>query len=310
MGTSRIIVLTGPTASGKSAFALELAGRIDAEIVSADSMQVYRRLDIGTAKPTRAERSRVRHHLIDVAEPDEVYHAGRFVEEADRSASEIRSRGKAVLVVGGTALYLKALLQGLATCPERDPGIRAELEARWEAGDAERLHDELRAADPATAARLHRNDRSRIIRALEVWRASGRPLSLFHEEHGFSEERYEVLLLGMHVERPELYRRIDERVRLMLAAGWLDEVRSLLAGGLDPAVPALQSIGYRELCAYVLGGGDLDTVAEEIARNTRHLAKRQQTWFRRMPLRWIEAKQLAEVADEAKNFLQTHPQPI
>ncbi|MBI5440320.1 MAG: tRNA (adenosine(37)-N6)-dimethylallyltransferase MiaA, partial [Deltaproteobacteria bacterium] len=240
----RIIVITGPTASGKTALALEAAERLGAEIISADSMQVYRRLDIGTAKPTPAERRRIPHHLIDVADPDEHYHAGRFREEAGRSIDDVLGRGKVALVVGGTALYLKALLHGLAACPGRDPEVRAEIEGRWDAGEAALLLDELRAADPLAARRLHPNDRTRIVRALEVWRSTGRPLSSFHDEHGFAESPYEVLLLGVWLERAELYRRVDRRVEAMLAAGWIDEVRSLLREGLSPDLPALQGILY------------------------------------------------------------------
>lgn len=286
-GRPAILVLTGPTASGKTRFAIEVAERIGGEIVSADSMQVYRHLDIGTAKPTPAERARVPHHLIDVADPDEPFHAARFLEEADRAIAAIAARGLVPIVCGGTALYVKALLHGLAPAPGRDPAVRAELEARWDRGEAAALHEELRAADPDTARRLHPNDRTRILRALEVWRVSGRPLSTFLREHGFREVRCRALLLAIRVERAELYRRIDERVVAMVEAGWVEEVRRVLALGYGPGLPPLQAIGYRQICQHVVGGRPLDEVIPEIQKETRHFAKRQMTWFRRMPVEWV-----------------------
>jgi tRNA dimethylallyltransferase len=302
--TPRIVVITGPTASGKTAYGIAVAEALGGEIVSADSMQVYRHLDIGTAKPSPEERTRVPHHLIDVADPDEPYHAGRFREEASRAIAAIHARGRAAVVVGGTALYLKVLLRGLAAGPGRDEALRRGLERRWQAGEAPALWADLRRADPALAGRLHPNDRARIVRGLEVWLATGRPLSALHAEHAFQERPYEALLLGMAVDRAALCRRIDERVLRMIEAGWVDEVRRVLSLGYGPDLPPLRAIGYRELCAWVRGGGDLGEVAAAIQQETRRFAKRQMTWFRRMDVAWMDPAQPEEGAGRAKIFLQ------
>jgi len=306
----RILVLTGPTASGKTSLALSLAEILDAEVVSADSMQVYRLLDVGTAKPTPEERARVRHHLIDVADPDEAYGAGRFRDEAAAAIGDVLSRGGVPLVCGGTALYLKVLLEGLAPGPGRHEGVRRELEARWEAGDRAPLLEELQRADPELARRLHPNDRTRILRGLEVWRVSGSRLSALQREHAFAERPYEALRIGVAVDRGELYRRIDRRVEAMLEAGWVEEVRGVLDRGFLPECPGLQGIGYRELCAFLTGGGDLAEVAASIRRATRQLAKRQLTWFRRMELSWVAPGDVGAALALAKNFLQRPLRPL
>lgn len=301
----RIVVLTGPTAAGKSALALALAERLGGEIISADSMQVYRGLDIGTAKPTREERMRVRHHLVDVADPEETYNAGRFRIEAEAAIREVVTRRRVPIVCGGTGLYMKALLHGLMPGPARDERIRAELENAWDRGKRGDLLLELLRVDPDVAARLHPNDRTRIVRALEVWRVSGRPLSSFQEQHGFAGSHYAALRFGVCPERGELYRRIDRRVLEMLEAGWVAEVRGLLDRGCPPGCPALQSIGYRQLVRFLCDGGNLDGVAREIQRETRHLAKRQLTWFRRSELTWVEPDDLEDVVTSARKHLQS-----
>ncbi|MFU8857122.1 MAG: tRNA (adenosine(37)-N6)-dimethylallyltransferase MiaA [Deferrisomatales bacterium] len=305
-----ILVITGPTASGKSELALGLAEALGGEIVSADALQVYRGLDIGTSKPSREERARVPHHLVDVAEPGEAYHAGRFRAEADRAIRQIRARGRVPLVCGGTALYLKTLLGGLAEGPPRDPAVRGELEAAWAAGEGGLLYAELATADPELAARLHPNDRSRIVRGLEVWRVRGVRLSALQAAHGFAERTYDALCLGVERPRAELYRRIDERVVRMMAQGWEAEVRGLLTAGVSPDSPALQAIGYREITRYLRQGGEREAVAASIQRATRNLAKRQMTWFRRMELEWVRPGEVAEVRDRARNFLLTGSTPL
>lgn len=306
----RIVLVTGPTASGKSALALDLAEALGGEIVSADSMQVYRGLDIGTAKPSREERARVPHHLIDVADPQEAYSAGRFREEADRAIRDARGRGRGVLVCGGTALYVKALLEGLAEAPPRDPRVRRELEARWDAGERDALCAELRKADPALAARLHPRDRARILRGLEVSRLSPAPLSALQAGHRFGDRPYEALRLGVEVPRDELYRRIDERVLRMVESGWVEEVRRLLDGGVSPDSPALQAIGYRELARHLREGGDRGAVVSGIQQATRNFAKRQMTWFRRMDLLWVRSEDSTTVLARVKKFLQTRTSPL
>jgi tRNA dimethylallyltransferase len=304
VGKLKLVVVTGPTASGKTEASLALAERLSAEIVSADSMQVYRGLDIGTAKPTPEERRRVPHHLIDVADIDEPYHVGRFRAEAARAIADIHGRGRACLVVGGTALYLKILLSGLAEGPGRDEAVRADLTDRWERGENLTLWQELQEADPRAAARLHPNDKTRVIRALEVWRATGVSLSELQERHGFSGGDYDALILGMRVERDELNRRIDARVRRMLEAGWAEEVAQALSRGYDPNLPPLCAIGYRELCRYLREGGDLDAVAAEIAQATRKFAKRQMTWFRKMKIEWFDPLDVDAMTERARIFLQ------
>jgi len=300
----RIIVIAGPTGAGKSALALALAERIGGEIVSADSMQVYRGLDIGTAKPTRQERARVPHHLVDVAEPEESYSVGRFRVEAGVAIREILARGRVPTICGGTGLYLKALLHGLAPGPARDEGVRAELEAAWEQGRRGDLLRELGHVDSEAAARLHPNDRTRIIRALEVWRVTGRPLSAMQERHRFADAPYAALKLCVSPERDELYRRIDWRTVQMLREGWVEEVRGLLQRGHPAECSALQSIGYRQLVSFLTGGGHFDEVVQEIQRETRRLAKRQLTWFRRSGSTWIDPNCVEDVVARARNHLQ------
>ncbi len=288
-------MITGPTASGKTRLAIEVAEAVGGEIVSADSMQVYRHLDIGTAKPTARERGRVPHHLIDVADPDEAFHAARFLSEADRVIADIAGRGRVAVVCGGTALYLKALLHGLAPAPGRDPEVRAELEARWDRGEREALCRELARVDPEAARRLHPNDRTRIVRALEVWRVTGRPMSVFHRGHAFAPVRYRALMVGLRIDREALYRKIDARVVSMVEAGWVEEVRRVLSMGYGANLPPLQAIGYRQICSHLLERRPLDQAVAEIQQKTRRFAKRQMTWFRRMPIRWVRPEAAAEV---------------
>ncbi|TAL17138.1 tRNA (adenosine(37)-N6)-dimethylallyltransferase MiaA [bacterium] len=305
MERPRIAVLTGPTASGKSGIALEAALELGAEIISADSMQVYRGLDIGTAKPSQEERRMVPHHLIDVAEITESYSAGRFRKEAGEAIESIHSRGKPVIVVGGTLLYIKALLEGLLGAPVRDEGLRSELGRIWDEGRGGELYEELKRDDPLLAARLHPNDRSRIIRGVEVFRLSGEPLSKLQEAHGFSGGGYDALVFAVEVERPVLYRAIDERVGRMLREGWIEEVRGVLDRGYSPSLMPLQAIGYREIVRFLTEGGDAARVAEEIKQATRNFAKRQETWLKKMAANRITRRETAVFAAAVKNFLQS-----
>ncbi len=285
----RVVVILGPTASGKTDLAVRLAESFAGEIVGADSMQVYRGMDIGTAKPSQEQRQRIPHHLIDVVTPGENFTAADYRREADRAVADIRRRGKAVFVVGGTGLYIRALLQGLAESPGGDEDYRKELQTlALERGNAELLR-QLFLVDPDTAQRLHPNDQVRIIRALEVYRQSGRPLSSFRDAHGFADTSYESLKIGLHVEREELYRRIDQRVDRIIDAGLVDEVRSLLAAGYGPGLKSMRSIGYKEICAYLAGACDLEEAVRLIKRDSRRYAKRQLTWFaREKEINWLE----------------------
>ena len=285
----RLVVIVGPTASGKTELAVRLAERFDGEIVSADSMQVYRGMDIGTAKPSQELLRRVPHHLLDIVSPDANFTASDFRREAAAAISDIHRRGRRAFMVGGTGLYIRALLQGLVDSPSGDEAIRLELQALAESVGNEELLRRLAAVDPETAGRLHPNDRLRIIRALEVYRQTGRPMSGFRSEHGFAESHYNCLKIGLVVERQELYRRVDSRVEEMIERGLIAEVRGLLEAGLNREMKALRSIGYKEICAYLAGECSLDEAVRLIKRDTRHYAKRQMTWFNRDPeINWLE----------------------
>ena len=283
------MVIGGPTASGKSAVGLELARFFEAEIINADSMQVYRYLDIGTAKPTREERNVVRHHLIDILYPDEEFSAALFREEAQRAIADIKARGKRVMVVGGTGLYIKALTSGLIRGGEADPVIRKRLQDQAQAGGRELLYERLKEVDPTTAARLHPHDTYRVIRALEAYERTGRPISAIRGGHRFQEESYQTLKIGLMVEREELYRRIDERVDAMVQQGLQEEVERLLEMGYAPSLKAMQSLGYKQIIAYLEGEYDLTEAIRLMKRDTRRYARRQITWFKAdSEIHWIE----------------------
>ncbi len=301
--TPPLVVIAGPTATGKTGVAVTLAAALDAEVVSADSMQVYRGFDIGTAKPAAEELQGVPHHLIDIADPEEPFDAAAFVQAADAAIQDIAARDRRVLVVGGTGLYLRTLLHGLQKGPRPDPRIRREIEEEAAREGWPALHERLCARDPETAERLHPNDGVRILRALEVMASSGIPISEWQKRHRFGEQRYETLYLGLTRPREELNRRINERVDAMMAAGWLDEVRGLLDRGLNPGLKPLQGLGYRRLAAHLRGELSLEEAVEKTKTDTRRFAKRQVTWFKKEPeLRWIPPDP-AEIAPLVRAFL-------
>jgi tRNA dimethylallyltransferase len=284
----RIVIITGPTGVGKSPFALELADRIEGEIIVADSMQVYRFMDIGTAKPTRAERAHVPHHLVDLVDPDEDFSAGQFQEAAQRAITAITEKNKQVVVCGGTGLYIKSLLRGLMSGPKGDKELRAELYALETRHGPGYLHARLRAVDPQAALRIHPHDTFRIVRALEVYHATGATASSHQDAHAFRECRYEFLQLGLCLERPLLYQRIETRCDRMVEEGLVDEVNALLARGYRPDLKSMQSLGYRHLCAFLQGTATWEEALAAMKRDTRHYAKRQLTWFRADPsIVWI-----------------------
>jgi tRNA dimethylallyltransferase len=275
-----LIAIVGPTASGKSALALRVARETGGEIVSCDSQQVYRGLDIGTAKATPEERATVPHHLIDVVDPDEAFSAAEYARLARAVLGEISARDRLPIVAGGTGLYLRALLEGLFDGPSRDEGTRRRLEALAERfGDA-RLHRLLRHLDPAAAERIQPRDRVRIVRALEVFKATGRPLSEHHRQEGEPLRGYRTLVLGLEPDRAWLRGVVERRTRRMLEAGLLDEVRGLLARGYGPDLRPLQAIGYREAVAVVQGQMSREEAETAIVGATMRFAKRQMTWFR------------------------------
>ena len=279
-----IIVILGATASGKSELALRLADEIGGEILSIDSMQVYRQMDIGTAKPTREEQARVRHHLIDVVEPNESFTVARFVELADAAIADATARGVPIVATGGTPLYYKALFEGMFD----GPGASDEVRDRLRALSNDELHRRLCGADPAAAARIHRNDTKRMIRALEVFELTGKPISSLQREWATPRHRHRATWVGLDWDRDLLNRRINARVKAMIEAGWVDETRSLLDryGTLSPT--AAEATGYHELIGHVRGRMSLDDAVEQIKIATRQLARRQMKWFRRFPrTRWI-----------------------
>ena len=306
--SKKIVVICGPTASGKTALSIALAKAFDGEVVSADSMQIYRRMDIGTAKPTKQEMDGVPHHMLDVAEPGEAYSVSRYVEEATACVEDILARGKLPIVCGGTGLYIDGLIRGTDYQPAgTDNGIREQLEGEWEAQGAEEMMARLAAVDPDSAARLHLSDKRRILRALEVYLATGETITAHNARTKAIPPRYEAVMIGLNTEpRQILYDRIDRRVGVMLEQGLLQEVQSLLEDGMMEGTAA-QAIGYKELLAYFRGEMTLEAAADLIRQKSRNYAKRQLTWFRRDErVKWIvyNAPEAAQaVLQEATNYL-------
>lgn len=290
MRKPKLLAVVGPTATGKSRLALDLAERLGGEIINADSVQVYRGFDIGTAKLSPEERRKVPHHLIDILAPEGDYSAASFRNQADRIIHRLQEEGKAIFVVGGTGLYLKVLSRGLFHGPGGDPGLRESLRQKAE-GEAEGyLHRELEKVDPEAASRLHPHDTFRILRALEVYRHSRKPLSQFQKEHGFRESQYQILKIGLTADRQELYRRIESRVDSMMEKGWLKEVQDLLNQGISPRAKPMQSLGYKRLVSFLAGELDWARAVNLIKQDTRRYAKRQITWFKADPdIHWFSA---------------------
>ena len=275
----KIIVICGPTGIGKTTVGIRLAENVGGEIISADSMQIYRYMDIGTAKPTADEQSRISHHMIDVVDPDEDFDALRFAEMARRKVMQLDHQGVISLVVGGTGLYIKALLQGLFQAQPVDPKIRERLKKKAHANGSDALYDRLLQVDPEAADRLHPNDTYRIIRALETIESSGRSISAHHQDHGFKDEPFDALKIALQMDRQVLYDRIDQRVDLMIAAGLVDEVKKLLGMGYSADLKSMQSIGYRHVADFLEERLSWEECVRTLKRDTRRYAKRQFTWF-------------------------------
>lgn len=285
----KIICIAGPTASGKTDLAVWLAQQLDGEVVSCDSMQVYRRMNIGTAKPDMAERRGIVHHMMDVAEPDEPMSVGKFTDMAAPIVDDILARGKTAILAGGTGMYMDALIRGNDFAPTPATGCRERLQERARQEGIEVLLEELRAVDPESAQRLHPSDERRIIRALEIYQETGKTITQHNLETQLVPDRYSPVWLGLDFEnRADLYRRIDLRVDKMLEWGLLDEIRGLLAEGLSPGTTALQAIGYKEFLPVLAGEVPLEAAVEEVKRSSRRYAKRQLTWFRRnRAINWL-----------------------
>ena len=282
-----ILCLAGPTASGKTALAVELAKELDGEVVSCDSMQVYRRMDIGTAKPSPEEMQGIPHHMIDVAEPDEDFSVSRYCAMAAPIVDDIVARGKTAIIAGGTGLYMDSLIRGNDFAPFPSTGVRERLEAEADEVGLPAMLARLREIDPDTADRVF--DRKRILRALEVYLETGETITEHNRKTRLIPPKYTPLWLGLDfADRGELYRRIDKRVDIMLEMGLMEEIRSLLDSGIPEKCTAMQAIGYKEFVNALEGREPLSQAAEEVKKASRHYAKRQLTWFRRNPaVRWL-----------------------
>jgi tRNA dimethylallyltransferase len=289
----KIVALVGPTGVGKTSLALALADEHGAEIVNADALQVYRGFDIGTAKPTPEERARAPHHLVDILDPRERYSAGEFARRARTAIDGILGRGRPVLVVGGSGLYHRALFEGLSPVPPGDPEVRRQLRERLASEGLEPLAAELAEVDPPTASRLAPGDTQRVLRALEVARVSGVPLSVWIERQPQGSKPLPAIHVGLTLPRPVLYDAIERRTTKMLDDGWLREVERLLSSGLSRDVPAFQAIGYRELARHLEGESSFEDAIEETIRSTRRYAKRQLTWFRKLStVQWMDSRMI------------------
>lgn len=286
----KILVIVGPTASGKTRMAVELAQRHNGEVISADSMQIYRTMDIGTAKPTKEEMGGVPHHMIDVADPEEDFSVARYVEMAARCVDDVLARGKLPIVAGGTGLYIDSLLSGRTFASfSPDSALRGELERELEEKGGQAMLEALAQVDPEAAQRLHPNDHKRIIRALEVYRSTGKTITQHNRETQAIPPRYDALTIGLAFQdRQAMWRRIDQRVDEMVAAGLEDEVRRLLTSGISPKCTAMQAIGYKEFTQALSGEMTWQEAADVVKLRSRQYAKRQLTWFGRNPnTRWV-----------------------
>ena len=306
---NNIICIAGPTASGKTALAVELAKELNGEVVSCDSMQVYKRMDIGTAKPTAEEMQGIPHHMLDVAQAWEDFSVSRYCNQAAPIVDDIIAQGKTAIIAGGTGLYMDSLIRGNNFAPFPSTGVREALEARAEAEGIQPLLEELAQVDPESAGRLHPSDRKRIIRALEVYRETGITITEHNRRTREVPPKYRPVWLGLDFsDRAALYRRIDRRVERMLEAGLLDEIRSLLESGIPETCTAMQAIGYKEFLPVLRGERGLCDAAAEVCQSSRRYAKRQLTWFRRNPnMHWIARREDGapdEIIRQARQILQ------
>lgn len=306
MERPKIITIVGPTATGKSALAIHLAQKFRGEIINADSMQIYRGLDIGTAKPTREEQALVPHHLLDILNLDQTYSAALFRQQADVVIQRLYKNKIPIFVVGGTGLYLKVLTKGIFHGPEANLEFRQQLKKRLFQEGGQALHAELQRVDPEAASRIHPRDHLRLIRALEVVYQTNRPISSLHREHGFKEQPYDVLKIGLSLPKEELFNRIEVRMEKMLEKGWVEEVKNLLAQGYSPSIKPFQAIGYRQIIMYLSGQVDFSEMVRLIKRETRAYAQRQITWFKADPdINWFlaSAQNWPQIEGAVQRFL-------
>ncbi len=300
----KVIIIAGPTGSGKTELAITLARRLGGEIVGADSMQIYRYMDIGTAKPTQAEQAAAPHHMIDIVDPDEDFDAATYADMARGTIREISARGHLPLVVGGTGFYIRSLVYGLFEKGGSDPKVRRRLKRLAEAEGSAALHQRLAAIDSPAAARIHPNDAYRIVRALEVFETTGEPLSGFQQRHRLKTMHVTPLTIGVSWPRPVLYDRINRRVDIMMAQGLEDEVRGLLSRGYHGGLKSMQSLGYRHLTSYINGEATLHETVTTLKRDHRRYAKRQLTWFNAdSSVHWMTPEQPDEALEQIDRFL-------
>lgn len=308
-----VVVVVGPTAVGKSRVAIEVAKAFETEVLTADSRQVYRGMDVGTDKPLPEERQDVPHRLIDLVNPDESFNAGLYRRRALDEIERLYRDRRLPLVVGGTGLYVRTLLKGLCAAPPADPIVRAALRQEAKDEGPDRLYARLVAVDPVTAVRLHPRDESKVLRALEVFQLSGRRMSDFQQEHGFAERPFSALIIGLNRDRAALYRRIEERIDWQLAHGLIEETKQLLAQGYQRDSAAMKGLGYRQVAEHLAGEYDAIEMVRRFKRDTRHFSKRQMTWFRKEPgIQWLtieeseSARHTAElVIGQVDRFLTT-----
>jgi len=302
-----LLVLIGPTAIGKTALSLQLARRFNCEIISVDSMQIYKYMDIGTAKIITKERGDIVHHLLDIIEPDDPYDAACFTEDAGAAITEIQKKGKIPLLTGGTGLYLKALISGIFQAPPSDSAVRARLKKRLAAEGADVLHKELEIYDIISANNIHPNNSQRLLRALEIYHISGKPWSSYLGSGNDNMPRVHypnILKIGLICDRPSLYDRINRRTEIMIDGGFEEEVRGLLNSGYSRDLKSMNSIGYRHMVKYIMGEWSHDKMRELLARDTRRYAKRQLTWFgSERELRWIDRTNADLALKEASLWL-------
>jgi tRNA dimethylallyltransferase len=301
----KIVIICGPTGVGKTGLAIRLAQRFGGQIVGADSMQVYRGMDIGTAKPTDEEKAAVRHHMVDIVDPDQPFDAAEYGRQAHGIIQGLMAEGVLPFVVGGTGLYIKALVYGLFEGRATDPEARQRTKVQLAQEGAASLHARLARRDPQAAARIHPNDAYRITRALEVIELTGRTLSEHHDAHGFAQARYQTLTIGLTLPREQLYTRIDQRVEAMIAAGLREEVRGLLDRGYDSGLKSMQSLGYRHMADFLQGRLAWDEALRTLKRDHRRYAKRQWTWFNAVAdIHWLAPDQENKAAERIAAFLR------
>ena len=300
----KVIAVMGPTAVGKTRLVSELAKGLGGEIVNADSVQIYRFMDIGTAKPTMADRAQVVHHLVDIVDPDQDFDASRYSQLAREVIANLARQGKPAIVVGGTGLYLKAIFHGLFPGAPSDPLVRQRLRREAEEKGGVELYQRLQRIDPITAQRVHPHDLFRIIRALEVWECKGQPISALQSDHDFKDRPFLPLKIGLQRPRPELYERIDSRVEEMMTQGLLEEVRGLLSRGYGPNLKSMQALGYRHIVRHLINGVDIAESVRTMKRDTRRYAKRQITWFQRdQEINWFHPREKEDIVRLAERFL-------